>query len=413
MLVLICSNCQANAPHNVQNLRYTCELCRVGGNSNDILSQEQQSQQSVNDEFVKHNRKEFCSGKTTEKQPDMLDMEREARRHEQSHQDHLKMQCSEVADVQMATKKRLKVLCLHGFRQNASNLKGRLASFTKKLRHIADFVYVDAPHEVPMVYSPHSRKRCASLQREFRGRAAEAGGKTQVAHKKFAWLITPDMLSANSNKCDIVCHLEGESVQVSSMAEGCGCQKASQSQASQILTDSGTHMSTGQFPRTNQSAYVAVEFDRLQYRKQTAGWSRSLDKLRSVFCELGPFDGLLGFSQGAAMVASLCLVRECSAKGNDMRFGFVILCSGFLSLAQEHLDFMSNSRASLPLDCPSLHIFGETDGCDRQISTEASSELVSLFKSDKCVVLKHKSGHIVPTQKEHLKQAEVFLNQFL
>jgi predicted esterase len=44
---------------------------------------------------------------------------------------------------------RLKVLCLHGYRQNGDALKSKLGSFRKFVKRYADFVFVTAPHQAP------------------------------------------------------------------------------------------------------------------------------------------------------------------------------------------------------------------------------------------------------------------------
>ncbi|KAG5525481.1 hypothetical protein RHGRI_031958 [Rhododendron griersonianum] len=110
--------------------------------------------------------------------------------------------------------------------------------------------------------------------------------------------------------------------------------------------------------------------------QQTDGFDVSLAYLKGVFSQAGPFDGILGFSQGAAMVALVCAQNR-ATKG-QIDFRFAILCSGF---AVELADYEKGS-----INCPSLHIFGNDQGNDRQISSQASRELASLF-DDGCSVV--------------------------
>ncbi|TKY52324.1 Rhodanese domain-containing protein 6 [Spatholobus suberectus] len=70
-------------------------------------------------------------------------------------------------------------------------------------------------------------------------------------------------------------------------------------------------------------------FDPLQYQQQTDGYDISLSHLKNVFSQEGPFDGILGFSQGAAMAALVSAQQE-KLKG-EMDFKFVVLCSGLRS----------------------------------------------------------------------------------
>lgn len=61
--------------------------------------------------------------------------------------------------------RRLRILCLHGFRQSASSLRGRTEALARKLADLAELVYVDAPHPLPfMLKQPGSQE--ASTPRE-------------------------------------------------------------------------------------------------------------------------------------------------------------------------------------------------------------------------------------------------------
>lgn len=109
--------------------------------------------------------------------------------------------------------------------------------------------------------------------------------------------------------------------------------------------------------------------------------------IERIFKEQGPFDGILGFSQGAAFVAILCSMQQkkCMNKSNahpfftssiflsliyiyilhknyyysavsSIRFDFAILISGFKSLCESHSLFYNEQ-----LDIPTLHVYGTTD----------------------------------------------------
>ena len=80
----------------------------------------------------------------------------------------------------------------------------------------------------------------------------------------------------------------------------------------------------------------------------------SLSSLRKVFLENGPFDGVLGFSQGAAVAFTLCLIRSSFLKQEDdiFTFQFVVLCSGFLSPAREHQEIMLEHPSSFEVPIP-------------------------------------------------------------
>jgi hypothetical protein len=44
----------------------------------------------------------------------------------------------------------LRILCLHGYRQNGNMFREKTGSFRKLMKkHVAEFVFIDAPHLIP------------------------------------------------------------------------------------------------------------------------------------------------------------------------------------------------------------------------------------------------------------------------
>ncbi|KAL0387329.1 UNVERIFIED_CONTAM: Rhodanese-like domain-containing protein 6 [Sesamum radiatum] len=235
MLVLICDSCRE------KKSTYICELCRKNSepvtsiSSMDDVSEEVLQPVSCGDSF---NTDQGSKGQHT----------------------------AETKSI-----RKLRILCLHGFRQNASSFKGRTASLAKKLKNIAELVFVDAPHELPFIYQPSPTDQSHSCKSAL----SEQCPPFNHCNRKFAWLVAPDY--------------------------------------------DGTH--------DTEWKIAKVPFDSLQYQQQTEGFEKSIKYLKTVFSEAGPFDGILGFSQGAAMAALVGAHRE-KLKG-EMDFRFVVLCSGF------------------------------------------------------------------------------------
>jgi len=45
----------------------------------------------------------------------------------------------------------LRILCLHGYRQNGNMFREKTGSLRKLLKkHVAEFIYIDAPHVIPI-----------------------------------------------------------------------------------------------------------------------------------------------------------------------------------------------------------------------------------------------------------------------
>lgn len=224
---------------------------------------------------------------------------------------------------------------------------------------MAELVFVNAPHELPFIYLPHSPEPNNGPDESSSEQNCNVSDASQhcpppreTCKKRFAWLVMP-----------------------------------------QSDDSAGTDWKVAEEP-----------FDPLQYQQQTAGFDESYAFLKTIFSQMGPFDGVLGFSQGAAMAALLCAQQEID---NSIQcFRFAILCSGF--------SLISTKSIWGSLNCPSLHIFGNGQGKkDRQIARQASMDLLSLFDKGSAVVIEHESGHIIPTQSPYIDRVKDFLQRFL
>ncbi|XP_077978433.1 esterase OVCA2-like isoform X4 [Glandiceps talaboti] len=95
-------------------------------------------------------------------------------------------------------------------------------------------------------------------------------------------------------------------------------------------------------------------FDASDKTDVNKGFDKTLQLLENVFKEQGPFDGVLGFSQGATVVGFLCALKD--DPGSCFQFDFAILVAGFHSLSSMHDQYYSK-----PITCPTLHVYGDTD----------------------------------------------------
>ncbi|OXB73402.1 UNVERIFIED_CONTAM: hypothetical protein H355_017056 [Colinus virginianus] len=141
-------------------------------------------------------------------------------------------------------------------------------------------------------------------------------------------------------------------------------------------------------------------FEASEAAEQPAGLEESLEAVARALEERGPFDGLLGFSQGAALAAMVCALR---ARG-DRRFpvAFAILVAAFASRAPAHLHFYRE-----PIALPSLHVVGDTDAV---IAAHLSAELARCFVEP--VVVTHPGGHFVPVAAPQKQAYLDFLGRF-
>ena len=131
------------------------------------------------------------------------------------------------------------------------------------------------------------------------------------------------------------------------------------------------------------------------------GFEESFKLVQDMFESQGPFDGVLGFSQGAAFVSLLCVLRN--DPSNKVEFKFAILIAGFQSLISSHQCWYSN-----PIDCPSFHTIGSTDGV---IPTHSSEELLLKFVNG--TAYRHNGGHYVPASPQLRTVITEFLSPFI
>jgi hypothetical protein len=103
-----------------------------------------------------------------------------------------------------------------------------------------------------------------------------------------------------------------------------------------------------------------------------------------------PYDGLIGFSQGAALGHYIAATQASQARATPFRF--FMLFGGFPFRPSEPSDVVRAASHDEPLLLPSLHAFGERDTI---VKPSYSRRLADLFGSDGRVVHEHGGGHVV------------------
>lgn len=112
--------------------------------------------------------------------------------------------------------------------------------------------------------------------------------------------------------------------------------------------------------------------------KELLGLDASVQYLREHL-EHNKYDVILGFSQGAAMLAVLNTTLDLS----NMRLIFV---GGFIPIKTDELSLVKSVKPQ-----KTLHVFGEKDTV---ISTKYSEDLAGLYPGAE--ILKHRNAHVIP-----------------
>jgi acetyl esterase/lipase len=138
------------------------------------------------------------------------------------------------------------------------------------------------------------------------------------------------------------------------------------------------------------------------------GWETTRAALVSVFDRQGPFDGVFGFSQGAALAGLLVGLRSPDRRPTPeqpLSFDFVVLAGGFVSRDPTHAA-LYQARASY--DLPSLHILGRADGI---VPPSRSRELAAQFEDP--IIAEHDGGHILAADASVRQALRSFLQEML
>nr|CAI5845193.1 unnamed protein product [Callosobruchus analis] len=216
---------------------------------------------------------------------------------------------------------KLKVLAIHGYRQNGETFRTKTGSFRKTVRKWAQFTYITAPHKVILVDDSNDLNK--SEEPDIGQRQDE---------EQYGWFFNRD-----DNTFREICK-GGPAI----------------------------------------------------------GFEESVKLIEQIFVEEGPFDGLVGFSQGACFVRLLCDLQQRGL--TKFNFSFAVLASGFKSRCLPHLKYYSDR-----INLPSLHIFGEND----KINPPEMSEALSNSFEDP-VIVRHPGGHFLPASAAQKHQYRKF-----
>lgn len=170
-------------------------------------------------------------------------------------------------------------------------------------------------------------------------------------------------------------------------------------------------------------------YDRYTTSEYCKGFEASVSKLVSTIQTEGPFDGIMGFSQGAALAGMICLdtiVSKVTVKLSDETnslsydrlfppeldaFKFAILFSGYCSNSSAHQKIYDQVNEIRKLDkgetledcmIPTLNVIGKSS---RIVRKKDSEKLASLFGKKSAQNFYYGGGHYVPASRLTQKTA--------
>ncbi|KAM7515761.1 hypothetical protein LguiA_005344 [Lonicera macranthoides] len=149
------------------------------------------------------------------------------------------------------------------------------------------------------------------------------------------------------------------------------------------------------FPlQDNKGNYDPLHFEWFQANENFTkykNFDECIEYIEDCMVKLGPFDGVLGFSQGALISAALPGMQAqgvALTKVDKIKF-VVVISGGKFGGSRFSTPKLAENAFSSPIQCPSLHITGETD-----FAKPDAIELLASFV-DPFVILHHE-GHVIP-----------------
>uniref|UniRef100_A0A7S3R6V4 RWD domain-containing protein n=1 Tax=Dunaliella tertiolecta TaxID=3047 RepID=A0A7S3R6V4_DUNTE len=263
----------------------------------------------------------------------------------------------------------LKILCLHGSRQDNVVFSQRIKVLTKKAAGSMQMHFAQAPHELPLLEDQEVAMR--------------------------AWWRHPKTMEITD-----AAEEDGQAERL----PGPPVEEASSSRSG----------GSSQLQGSDWEAQIVAD------------WEGSLRALEGVWRDSGGFDAILGFSNGAAatfLLAAHVLARPADFPGRRLRCA--IMAGGYVPQPLDRLlphsteitrtlrrageDGADSLQLAQPLCLPSLHIFSPQDGL---VSAEQSKQLAAQFDASRSQKMEHELGHCVPQKANHVNIILDFLSWF-
>lgn len=128
---------------------------------------------------------------------------------------------------------------------------------------------------------------------------------------------------------------------------------------------------------------------------------RALDYLVDIMQKDGPFDGIIGYSEGAT-VASTLLLHEQSRlrkKGIKPMFKYAIFFAGWPPVDPEAHWVVLSDESEVMITIPTCHIIGSLDPY-----LHGSMALYNVCDPDTAYLFDHAKGHTIPRDKDTVKE---------
>ena len=136
----------------------------------------------------------------------------------------------------------------------------------------------------------------------------------------------------------------------------------------------------------------------------------ALDRLHRIIKEDGPFQGVIGYSEGAYVAASLLLdfERQSKSTGSKNPLTHAIFFSGWPPNDPDTAECLLSDEIGQVLSGHTMHVLGSNDPF-----IHGSLALYDICKEDNALIFDHGKGHLVPREPRVLKEVAAFIREHM
>ncbi|KAL2104893.1 hypothetical protein VUR80DRAFT_9379 [Thermomyces stellatus] len=121
--------------------------------------------------------------------------------------------------------------------------------------------------------------------------------------------------------------------------------------------------------------------------------------LYDVIERSGPFDGVIGYSEGATVAATLLLCEKAKAEPERKGLRCGIFFMGWPPMDPEGFSLVLRDESPWSIDVPTCHVIGSLDPY-----LDGSMALYNVCDPETAVIFDHAKGHTLPREKRLVKE---------
>ena len=135
-----------------------------------------------------------------------------------------------------------------------------------------------------------------------------------------------------------------------------------------------------------------------------------LDRLHRTMEEYGPFQGVIGYSEGASTAAALLIdvQRRCQLTGSENTLKHALFFSGWPPLDPDGAGRLLSDEVGQIIQGQTIHILGSTDPF-----VHGSLALYNICDEENALIFDHGKGHMVPRESKILKELAAFVRRHM